>query len=666
MSGSLRSLVSILVICVLWQGATVLQARADTADTLSAAESREFSAALRYVERNDKKRLDFHARRLKNPLARKIVSWYVLFQGGFGTDFEAIDAFINQNPHWPRSQRLLARAEEALDGNADPSFIIEWFGDRKPASTIGREKLAGALIRSGDVKRGVAMVKDIWLHENFVKSHEKAFYRKFRKYLTLGDNRARADRLMWDGRYWPARRMIYRVDAQYRKLIQARTSLRRMRGNVDYLVAQVPEKLKNDAGLIYERLRWRRKKGLDTAYDLLKDLPPGVPHPHRWWDERSIMARKLLEKGHVSEAYRLAAQHGLTVAHPADHAEAEFMAGWIALRFLNEPKQASTHFQRLYENVNYPVSLSRGAYWMARAAEQSGDKKEATRWYSVAAQYPTAYYGQLATAKAEPGKGLRLPPDPTVDADVRNRFDNNELVRAVRMLAAAGEEERLYSLILHIASLENKPGWHILTARLARLSGRPDLAIRVTKKTLQDHGHFVAGGYPTLVPPKLPKRVKADAPETSLVLAIVRQESEYDTEAISHAGARGLMQLMPATARTIAKQNGLRYSKVKLTADPDYNLTLGQSYIAELIDDYGGYLPMAIASYNAGPHRVRQWVRQNGDPRDPDVDAIDWIELIPFKETRNYVQRVLENVQVYRLQLAGTEVALSLEEDLRK
>ncbi len=664
MSGSLRTLFAVLMIGVLWQGGASSQARA--ADMLSAAEAREFSAALKQVEKSNKKRLDFHARRLHNPLARKIVSWYVLFQGGFGTDFDAIDAFINQNPDWPRSRRLLARAEEAMDANADPALIIGWFGDREPASTIGREKLADALIRSGDVKRGVAMIKDIWVHGNFVKSHEKAFYRKFRKHLTLGDNRARADRLMWDGRYWPAQRMIYRVDAQYRKLIQARTSLRRMRGNVDYLVAQVPDSLKNDAGLVYERLRWRRKKGLDSAYDLLKDLPPGVPHPHRWWDERSIMARKLLEKGFISEAYRVAAQHGLTVDHPADHAEAEFMSGWIALRFLNEPEQAMKHFQRLYDNVNYPVSLSRGAYWLARAVEKAGDSEKAGKWYAAAAQYPTSYYGQLATAKIKPGKGLRLPPDPTVDADIRKRFDNNELVRAVRMLAAAGEEERLYSLILHIASLEDQPDWHILTARLARLSGRPDLAIRVTKKTLQDHGHFVAGGYPTLVPPKLPRRIKVDTPETSLVLAIVRQESEYDTKAISHAGARGLMQLMPATARSVAKKAGLRYSKVKLTSDPDYNLSLGQSYIAELIDDYAGYLPMAIAAYNAGPHRVRQWMKQNGDPRDPDVDAIDWIELIPFKETRNYVQRVLENVQVYRLQLAGTEVALSLEEDLRK
>jgi soluble lytic murein transglycosylase len=663
MGRKLRSLISIFIVCVLWQGFLV---QPIGADTLSAAEAREFSAALKEVERGSKKRLDFHARRLKDPLARKIVSWYVLFQGGFGTDFEAIDAFINQNPDWPRSSRLLARAEEAIDANADPAFVIGWFGEREPASTIGREKLADAFIRSGDVETGVAMIKDIWINANFHKSHEKSFYRKFRKYLTLGDNRARADRLMWDGRYWPARRMIYRVDAQYRKLIEARTSLRRMQGNVDLLVSRVPDALKNDAGLVYERMRWRRKKGLDSAFDILKSLPEGMPYPHRWWDERAIMARQLLHKGFVTEAYRVAAQHGLTEDHPADHAEAEFLSGWIALRFLDEPKQAQKHFQRLYDSVNFPVSLARGAYWVARAIEQGGDDAAAKIWYEKAALYPTAYYGQLATAKANPGQGLRLPPDPSVDPEVRKRFDANELVRAVRMLAAAGEEERLYSLILHIASLDDSPEWHILTARLARLSARPDLAIRVTKKTLQNHGHFVAGGYPMLVPPRMPKRVKADTPETPLILAIVRQESEYDTEAISHAGARGLMQLMPATARTVAKRAGLRYSKVKLTSDPDYNLTLGQSYIAELIDDYNGYLPTAIAAYNAGPHRVRQWIKQNGDPRDAEVDAIDWIELIPFTETRNYVQRVLENVQVYRMQLAGSEVALSLEEDLRK
>ncbi len=642
----------------------LLSGNAARADALSANEAQVFSNALKEVERGEKKRLEHYARQLNDPLARKIVSWYVLFQGGFGTEFEAIDEFIRRNPDWPRSTRLMSRAEEALDANAKADFIIDWFGTRAPITELGYEKLAGALLRAGRTKDGEALVRRAWINGDFSKGHERAFYKKFRKYLTLADNRLRADRLLWDGKYWPAQRMIYRVDSKYAKLIQARSSLRHMRGNVDYLVAQVPRNLRNDPGLIYERLRWRRKKGLESALDLFHDLPEGVPHPHRWWDERTIIARDLLQKGHISEAYRIAAQHGLTPEYAADHAEAEWFSGWIALRFLNEPKLALSHFKRMYDGVSYPVSLSRGAYWAGRAAEAVKADKAATDWYNVAAQHPTTYYGQLAAAKVTPGKALRLPSDTGADMDMRKRFDANELVRAVRMLSAAGEEARLYSLITHIATLDNDPSWLALTARLARLNGRPDLAIRVAKQAAQDHKRFVAGGYPELVPPRMPARIDASKPETSLVLALVRQESEYDSEAISPAGARGLMQLMPATAKVVARQAGLSYSRQKLTTDPDYNLTLGQAYIADLLKDYNGYLPLAIASYNAGPHRVRQWIRENGDPREPDVDAIDWIEMIPFKETRNYVQRVLENVQVYRRRLTDTEVALGLERDL--
>lgn len=655
-----------LLLCALTVALAGAVGHAAHAEGLSADETREFSAALKEVEHGNKARLDYHARRLNDPLARKIVSWYVLFQGGLGTEFEAIDAFIKRNPTWPRRGRLIARAEEALDINAEPALIIGWFKDHAPETTPGKEKLGDALIRAGRKDEGAVIVRDIWINGDFSKSHELSFYRKYREYLTKGDHRARADRLLWEGKYWPARRMIYRVDAKYQKLIEARIALGDMRGNVDRLLRIVPESLREDPGLAYERLRWRRKKDLDSAYDIFKDLPENVPYPERWWKERSVMARRLLQKGFVSDAYRVAAQHGLSPAHAAEHAEAEWLSGWIALRFLNEPKLAYDHFKRMYDEVSYPVSLSRGAYWAGRAMTALNNTAEAKKWYAVAAAHPTTYYGQLATAVVTPGKSLRLPPDPSVPDALRKKFDANELVRVVRMLASAGEEVRLYSFITQIATLDDAPGWQILTARLARLSGRPDLAIRVAKNALQDKGHFVAGGYPTLVPPRLPPGKNAERPETPLTLAVVRQESEYDSEAVSHAGARGLMQLMPATARSIAKSTGLTYSQYKLTADPDYNLMLGQSYLGGLIKDYNGYLPMAIAAYNAGPNRVRQWIKQSGDPRESDVDAIDWIELIPFTETRNYVQRVLENVQVYRLQLADTEVALKLEEDLRK
>ncbi len=646
--------------------AVVLAAAPSQGDTLSPQQAREFSAALKEAERGSKKRLEYHARRLTDPLARKVLSWYVLFQGGFGTDFEAIDRFTKANPDWPRQTRLLARAEEALPIDSEAAFIIGWFDGREPATNLGREKLGDALIRTGQREAGRALIRQAWINGNFSKSHEKSFYRRHKKHLTAADHRARAERLMWHGKYWPSRRMLYRVDAAYRKLIEARINLRHSRGNVDRLISKVPAKYKNDPGLIFERLRWRRKKDRDNAVDLLTDLPETVPYPDIWWRERAILVRRLLQKGYVSEAYRIASENGLTAEHAAEHADAEWLSGWIALRFLDDPKSAQAHFKQMYDGVSFPVSRARGAYWTGRAAEAMGNQDQAETWYATAAVHPTTYYGQLATARLTPGAGLRLPREGVVPADLRARFDAHEQVRAVRMLAAAGEEDRLFSFITHIATLDDDPYWHSLTARLARLSGRPDLAIRVAKNTLKRHGHFVAGGYPTLVPPRLPRKVSSTRPETPLVLAVVRQESEYDAAAISHAGARGLMQLMPATAKSVAKKAGLRYSKYKLTADPDYNLALGQSYLASLIEDYDGYLPMAVAAYNAGPHRVRQWIRQYGDPRDPDVDAIDWIELIPFTETRNYVQRVLENVQVYRLRLADTEVALRLEDDLGK
>lgn len=632
------------------------------ADNLSAKESREFSAALKAVEQRSQKRLNIHARRLHDPLARKIVSWYVLFQGGFGTDFEPIHRFIMENPDWPRRERLIRRAEEAITGS--PDQIIKWFGDRHPATTIGKTKLGKALLETGQTIQGRAILRDIWVNGNFGKAEESRFYKRYRKYLTREDHYARTERLMWEGKYWPARRMMTKVNAQYRKLIDARTSLRRQRGNVDYLIRHVPAKYKNDPGLIYERLRWRRKKNKDNASELFVGLPDVVPHPDRWWDERDIIARRLLRKGHITEAYDIASQHGLTTEHAVDHAAAEWLSGWIALSFLNEPKIARDHFRKMYDGVSFPVSRARGAYWTGRAFEAEGNTEQAATWFATAANHPTAYYGQLAAAKLKPGEGLRLHPEAAIPEDIRQRFNAHELVRAVRMLASAGEEKRLRSIILRIASLDEAPGWQALTARLARLSRRPDLAIRVAKNALQDFGVYVAGGYPTLVPPRLPRRVKSKQPETPLVLAVIRQESEFDAKAQSHAGARGLMQLMPATAKGVSRSAGLKYSKYKLTADPDYNLTLGQSYLAGLVEDYNGYLPMAIAAYNAGPHRVKQWVKQHGDPRDNDVDAVDWIEMIPFTETRNYVQRVLENVQIYRLRLADTEVALRLEEDL--
>ena len=561
---------------------------------------------------------------------------------------------------------MRARAEETLDVRADAAAIVKWFGKEPPKTSVGKEKLAQALIRRGDEKRAREIIRRAWIDGTFAKDHEAGFYRKHRKYLTLADNRERLDRLLWEGSYWPSRRMLYRVDPTYRKLAEARIARRQKVGNVDRLVSLVPAELKGDPGLLFERLRWRRRAGLDNAIDFLKELPQGVPNPDRWWDERAIITRRLLQKGFISEAYRVASEHQLTPKDAADHAEAEWLSGWIALRFLNDPDVAAAHFKKMYDAVSYPVSRSRGAYWAARAAEAAKRADEREKWLKEAAAHPTSYYGQLAMASLRPGEGLKLPPEASVPAELEKKFDALELVSVVRLLSAAGEQDRLRPFIVAVAAKEASVAWQSLTARLARLNARPDLAIRVTKDALNEHGILVVGGYPTLVPPRPPKGNASGKLSTPLVLSVIRQESAFDREAVSSAGARGLMQLMPATAKSISKSAGVRFSPYRLTSDPDYNLILGQTYLASMLVDFGGSLPLAIAAYNAGPHRVRQWIRDNGDPRQKDIDAIDWVEMIPFTETRNYVQRVLENLQVYRARLAGTEVALGLAEDLQK
>ena len=273
------------------------------------------------------------------------------------------------------------------------------------------------------------------------------------------------------------------------------------------------------------------------------------------------------------------------------------------------------------------------------------------------------YYGQLAMARLKPGNGLKIPTEPKPSVDQTEAFDRHELVRVVKILARLKQRDHLRPFILALREFDQSPGWQALTAGLAGTSGRPDLAVGVAKKAILNGTKMIEAAYPTMLPAKKPRRAVLEMP---LVLAVIRQESAFDTKAISPAGARGLMQLLPRTARRVAKNLKLRYSRRRLTTDPAYNLTLGQAYLASLIDAFDGSYVLALAGYNAGPTRARQWVRANGDPRDRGVDVIDWIEMIPIGETRNYIQRVLEGVQVYRARLNHTEVALALERDLNR
>lgn len=560
-------------------------------------------------------------------------------------DFATVVDFIAQNPDWPYQNGLRLRAEElAADQPAD--IVLEWFKRFPPLGTRGTLALAQAKIAVGQVEEANALVRQAWINANLDAAEERAFLDRYRGVLSDADHLARLDRLLWDDQVPAARRMMTRVEEPYRQLAEARIRLMRREGGVDAVVAKVPESLRNDPGLIFERLRHRRRSNdVEGARDLLLNLPHTLRRPADWWTELSYVIRRTLAAGDVSLAYRLAKDHRQDGGPSL--AEAEFLAGWIALRSLKDTAEARTHFQTLYGAVRYPVSLARAAYWAGRAADAAGDPVAAQDWYRRGARHMTTFYGQLCAYRLGEDPAAFQVPEPVPTPEQIARFDKGDLARLTRMMAEIDERDRVKLLFRHLTQNAGTPVDYALVARLALAMDMPDQAVRVARRAEREGVPLTTLGYPLLTV-KLPD----DGLDPALVHAVIRQESGFDREAVSRAGARGLMQLMPETARLVAKELKIGYKAHALTEDPTYNLTLGRAYLKAMIEDLGG-VPGALAAYNAGPGRAKRWQRDNGDPRGDEDSLVDWIESIPFDETRNYVQRVLEGAFVYRLRLGA-------------
>jgi soluble lytic murein transglycosylase len=599
----------------------------------------------------------------RSPLLAKFAAWLDYTSPNTRASFDEIASFINANPDWP-SQALLRRAaEEAMTADIADRAVLDWFADNEPRSTQGRMRLIVALQNSGRSEETLAYIRKTWVESNFGTDQEREFLKLYGKRLRPADHWARADRLLWDGRGWEAERILKYLDKGHQLVAQARMQLRGMGSAVDAAVRRVPKELLDDPGLVYERLRWRRRKDYDVeARQLLAHPPKDLVRPDAWWSERAILARRALRTGEASVAYDLVGK--TSQASGLALAESEWLAGWIALRFLGNSDRALKHFTRLYENVSYPVSLSRGAYWAGRAAEAKGDKKLALQWFAKAASHVTTFYGQLAADHLRNEVAALLPPDPKPTAELRKTFAGRELVKAARLAATAQDRRVLRVFTLALVEQAQSDQEQELVTELAADLGRPDLSVTAAKFAVRRGVQLVGAGYPTKGVPIH----SANGVERELLLGLMRQESAFDVAAVSPAGARGLMQLMPSTAKGLAKQTGHPYSVDRLTEDGDYNMTLGSRYLGDLIDGFGGSYVMAIAAYNAGPGRVRAWIKAYGDPRAGALDMVDWIELIPFDETRNYVQRVLENTQVYRTRLAtaGRPATVSLRDDLER
>ena len=597
------------------------------------------------------------AMRSKNWMLAKLVRWMTYASPRSGASFEEITSFIDSSPDWPLMAMIQRRAEEAISPTTPPERVLAWFQNRRPMTSDGSMALAKALMGSGQTERAAIVARHSWIEDGYGSMQERQFLAQFSDLLKPGDHWLRLNRLLWDRQSSPANSLLLRVPAEQRMLAQARLALQNGKTNPEPALAAVPREYRDDPGLILDRIRWRRQKDLDEdAIELLSHPSRNQVRPDLWWQERNILARRALQKGLISRAYQVASDHGLDPKSP-QYAEAEFLSGWIALRFLDDRETAQAHFLRLWETVSTPLSKSRAAYWAGRTAEMLKDDSGARQWYNRGAEMFTAYYGQLSASRLE-NHHWPLPPDPAPTAGDRERFARRELVRAIKMMFEMGHTEHLRAFFIRLNEVVDSAGERTLVGKLALDSRRNDLAVTIARRADRDGVFLVNAGWP------VPQINGGSNPEQALVLALIRQESGFITDAQSPVGARGLMQLMPSTAAKVAKDLKVKFNKNKLD-DPDYNVRLGRAYLADMVDDFGGSYILALAAYNAGPSRARRWIKEYGDPREPGVDVVDWIEMIPFTETRNYVQRVMESVSIYRRKL-GSQVGNSFEQDLKR
>ena len=595
----------------------------------------------------------------KDKSLSKLVNYLYLIKTSNGATFYDYASFINVNPNYPRINRLRYLAEHKINlKTSSPNSILRWFGKEDPFSSFGKIKLGEIYVQQGDKELGVKLIKEGWIQARLSKAQLRYLRKKYKKIISVDDNIKRADWHAWEGKHWDVQRMLRYLPKEETLLYRARQLLMSRSYGVDEAIKKVPERLKNDIGLQYDRLKWRRRRGrLDPSLEILfkapKD-PAKLKRPDIWWKERAILTRSLIYKKKYPTAYKVSSNHSLSDG--PEYAEAEWLSGWIALTFLDDPNLAINHFKNFYNNVGYPISLSRGAYWLGKSYKKIRNEEKSKEWFKESSKYLTTYYGQLAFVELYPKESFALESQIKVSEKFENEFNKNPLIKTILLLKELDKAKYSKDFLKHLATLNVEKGSEILAGQLAINIGRYDYAIQIAKKASYEKRFFNEINYPVIQTPKIVNQ--KTMPKSELVLAVIRQESEFDQKANSYAGARGLMQLMTYTAKLVAKQAKLPYVKSKLKSDPYYNIQLGSYYLAGLLEEYEGSYPFALSAYNAGPRRVKYWKKINGNPQKDQIGYVDWVELIKFKETRNYVQRVLENINVYRYILAGKPIKI--------
>ena len=581
----------------------------------------------------------------KDKALEKLVDWYFLNQNKSPKFFQNTNNFIKENPNWPKITFLRKKNELFVGSNWNNSRIINLFDATPPLTTKGAVNYVDALRKKNGINSVIKLANDTWINKNFTKHQSKDFYKKYKKILTPDAHLKRIERLTWLGRSYEARRMLPVINKNYRNLYNAKIILRRRGGSPDSAVASVPKNLKKNEGLIYERLRWRRKTRLyDTAFELIDPLPNKLEYEKKWWYEVSFLIRKFIERKKYQKAYKLAKD--FSDKSKEKLSESEWLAGWIAYNFLNLNSEIYiNHFLNSYENTNHRGEKAKSAYWIGKSYKKINNKEQSKIWYQTSSKENTEFYGQLSFDQIKTSNITLIENEELYGKNLIIKEDlelmKTSLFKATEMVLLYGNRKAGKNFISALLKICKKPGEFQLVARLAENYNRPDLAIKASNKAFKKNINLYHYGYPTVT------FKTTSGIEKELVYAVIRQESVFNEKAHSKAGARGLMQLMPLTAKKMSKKVNLKYSKSRLKTDPQYNVILGSYYLKSLIEEYDSYL-LALVGYNAGPRRIPRWIKKFGDPRKSNVDPISWIEQIPIKETRLYTKKVLSNLQVYR------------------
>lgn len=609
----------------------------------SAQQASDISSVMAAIRATDWDRAERLARPF-GPVTQDIVAWHKL-RDGAGSWQEA-EAFLRKRPDWP-GLPLLRRKQEPNFQDAPVRVVASIFAAEGAQSAEGALVLAQALSQQGQTAKANDVILEAWLNRAMSDEVQADYLAQYGDFLAPYMVE-RLDAMLWKGWRENSQRMYPLVPDNWKKLAAARLALREDRTGVDVLIEAVPEPLTFDPGLAYERFRWRLRKGRDeeALVKLLeRDEAQALGNTAAWASHRLALARGEMRAGRPAIAYAIASKHGLTEG--STYAQLEWLAGYLALRYLNEPWQALEHFVYFEQEVVTPISLGRAGYWIGRAYEVIGDKDAAQRAFEGGGAYQTSFYGLLAAEKA----GLPLSPLLAGQTQVPNwrgaAFARSSVHEAAMMFLASGELSLAERFWVHLAEVQDEQGMAQLGAMAIDL-GQPHIAVNLGK-------YFASQGLEIHAPyyPLHPLANRRDLPvPTELALSIARRESEFDPSVVSGADARGLMQVLPGTAKLVATALNLPYEAARLNRDPAYNVTLGSAYLDGLAKEFQGNIILVSAGYNAGPRRPEAWLRDMGDPRfRGGPDMVDWIEHIPFGETRNYVMRVAESMPIYRARL---------------